>query len=66
LFFLKIGAESIFATQVMQRLHLNSLRKKNLLAVLLLYEFYAAALSVIMILFYFLPVKVRWKGRIFQ
>jgi cellulose synthase/poly-beta-1,6-N-acetylglucosamine synthase-like glycosyltransferase len=65
LFFIKIGAESIFATQVMQRLHLDTLRKKNLLAVLLLYEFYAAALSAIMIILYFLPVKVRWKGRNF-
>jgi hypothetical protein len=66
LFFLKISAECIFVTQVMQRLHLNTLRRKNLLAVLPLYEFYAAALSAIMIMFYFLPVKVRWKGRIFQ
>jgi cellulose synthase/poly-beta-1,6-N-acetylglucosamine synthase-like glycosyltransferase len=66
LFFLKIGMESMFAGMVMQQLKLGLSRKKKLFATLLLYEFYAAALSVSMIILYFLPMKVRWKGRIFQ
>ena len=66
LFFLKMCAESMFAGMMMQQLNLGLPRKKKLFATLLLYEFYAAALSISMIILYFLPMKVRWKGRIFQ
>lgn len=66
LFFLKTGVVGIFANMVMKRLHLGLPRKKNLLSILPLYEFYFATLSIIMIIFYFLPMKVRWKGRIFK
>ena len=66
LFFLKMCAESMFAGMMMQQLNLGLPRKKKLFATLLLYEFYAAALSISMIILYFLPMKVRWRGRIFQ
>ena len=66
LFFLKICAESMFAGILMQHLNLGLPRKKKLFTALLLYEFYAAALLISMIILYFLPMKVRWKGRVFQ
>ena len=65
LFFLKLAVESIFATLVMNRLQLGAKKMKNLLFLLPLYELYAAALSVMMIIFYFSPAKVQWKGRNF-
>jgi cellulose synthase/poly-beta-1,6-N-acetylglucosamine synthase-like glycosyltransferase len=66
LFFLKIGTESVFAGMVMQQLNLGLSRKKKLFATFLLYEFCAAILSISMIVLYFLSMKIRWKGRIFQ
>ncbi|MFA0963037.1 glycosyltransferase [Roseivirga sp. BDSF3-8] len=37
-------------------------RKSNIIS-LLTFEFYSATLSLVLIFFYFLPIKIRWKNR---
>jgi len=66
LFLIKMGLESIFVYMLMGQLKLDFSRKKKLFIVLPLYELYTLILSMSMIILYFLPTKVRWKGRIFQ
>jgi cellulose synthase/poly-beta-1,6-N-acetylglucosamine synthase-like glycosyltransferase len=55
---IKILLQALFLSQVQEKLH-----QKKYFFSLILYESYSIVLSLSLILFYFLPVRMNWKGR---
>ncbi len=60
--FLKLMAQSIFITVLCLKLKV----KPFTFAQLIMYEFYVLAVTFTTAVFYFLPVKSRWKGRVYN
>ena len=63
--FITIASSKFLLQSIFIALLLQKLKAKYLLKYLLIYEVYSSILSLILIIFYFLPVKVRWKGRVY-
>lgn len=61
----KIFAQSIFIALVVEKIKLRWSVKLYLYAFLLLYDLYAAILSIATIFYYFTPFKTKWKDRTF-
>ncbi|MFT5618001.1 MAG: hypothetical protein ACI85I_001227, partial [Arenicella sp.] len=57
---LKFALQSIIAGN-----GLFQIRRTNLLIYLIPYEFYSLLVTFLTAVFYLLPIKVRWKGRIY-
>jgi cellulose synthase/poly-beta-1,6-N-acetylglucosamine synthase-like glycosyltransferase len=60
---LGIGIIKMVLQSLIIRRFLDRAGKKSHIISLVLFEFYSAALSLSLLFFYFLPVKVRWKNR---
>lgn len=63
LWLLKIAVQSFFIAQVAQKISLRKKYRHRLYRYLLLYDLYAAALTLLTIGVYYLPIRTRWKGR---
>jgi len=63
--FITIATSKFLLQSIFIALLLQKLKAKYLLKYLLIYEVYSSILSLTLIIFYFLPVKVRWKGRVY-
>ena len=64
--FITIAASKFLLQSLFIALLLQKLKAKYLLKYLLIYEVYSSILSVTLLIFYFLPIKVRWKGRVYS
>jgi cellulose synthase/poly-beta-1,6-N-acetylglucosamine synthase-like glycosyltransferase len=63
LWLLKVAVQSFFIAAVEKKLALQLKYRQQLYRYLLLYDLYAAVLTILTILIYYLPVQTRWKGR---
>lgn len=60
---LKIVVQGFFISQVVAKINLRKKYRRRLYRYLLLYDLYAAVLTILTILVYYLPVRTYWKGR---
>lgn len=63
LWLLKIGLQSFFISRVVEKIRLRKKYRYQLYRYLLLYDLYAAVLTLLTIIVYYLPIRTRWKGR---
>lgn len=63
LWLLKMGVQSFFISQVAHKISMRRKYRHTLYGYLLFYDLYAAVLTLLTIIVYYLPLRTYWKGR---